>query len=141
MERYSNDTAGLHRFALERLDAARHPKSSHPYKEYECKECGSGTWEVVLDHDPGSDWRDFNGFVVGRCTRCHEYAALFAFFAPDRRCGSEEYLSCPCGSTRFSVAMCERYEGDDGIPGFFDEGVIVGKCADCKRNAVFAFTD
>jgi hypothetical protein len=37
--------------------------------------------------------------------------------------------------------MCERIEGEEGIPGFFDEGVIVGKCILCNRNMAFVFTD
>jgi hypothetical protein len=37
--------------------------------------------------------------------------------------------------------MCERFEGEEGIPGFFDEGVIVGRCTECSRKRAFVFTD
>jgi len=141
MERHSDDFGDLHCFALERLHAADYPKSSHPYAAFRCRVCGSEVWEVVLDHHTGSEWTDFKGIVLGRCVACHDLVELLSFTGPHRRSERAEAMVCPCGSTKFSTAMCERYEGEDGIPGFFDEGVIVGKCADCLRNVVVALTD
>jgi hypothetical protein len=39
------------------------------------------------------------------------------------------------------VCECERFEGGDGLSGFFDEGVVVGKCSECGRNRVMVYTD
>ena len=38
-------------------------------------------------------------------------------------------------------AECERIERDDGMMGFFDEGVVVGKCAQCGQNRALVHTD
>jgi hypothetical protein len=48
---------------------------------------------------------------------------------------------CECGNTHFLVAICERIEGEEGLAGFFDEGVIVGQCSRCSRNRAFVYTD
>jgi hypothetical protein len=39
------------------------------------------------------------------------------------------------------VGECERIEGDEGLMGFFDEGVVAGMCAQCQRNRVLVETD
>jgi hypothetical protein len=39
------------------------------------------------------------------------------------------------------VAEYERIERDDGMIGFFDEGVVVGKCSRCGRNRALVYTD
>ena len=49
--------------------------------------------------------------------------------------------SMQCGNRSFIAGMCERFEGEKGIPGFFDEGVIVGRCTECSRKRAFVFTD
>jgi hypothetical protein len=41
----------------------------------------------------------------------------------------------------FVVCECERFEGDEGVFGFFDEGVVVGKCLECGCNRVMVYTD
>lgn len=66
---------------------------------------------------------------------------LFTFTGEHRKKLRDEKPVCECGSRIFFVGQCERIEGEQGIPGFFDEGVIAGKCTDCKRNQAFAFTD
>ena len=43
--------------------------------------------------------------------------------------------------TGFSFGECERFEGDEGLMGFFDEGIVVGQCARCGQNRVFVYTD
>ena len=42
---------------------------------------------------------------------------------------------------QFLVGRCERFEGDEGLSGFFDEGVVVGKCHRCGRNRVMVYVD
>ena len=45
------------------------------------------------------------------------------------------------GDARQGVPLEFRIEGDEGVMGFFDEGVVVGKCSNCGRNRVFVHTD
>jgi len=75
------------------------------------------------------------------CGTPHTLVELLSFTGPHRRSERAEAMMCPCRSTKLSIAMCGRYKCEDGIPGFFDEGVIVGKCTDCLRNVVVALTD
>ena len=141
MARFTDDHGDLERFALDRLHAADYPSCSHPYREFRCATCGPVPVAVTLEHHSGSEWGDFKGVVHGRCTGCDATRVLFGFTGSGRRLESEERPVCPCGSTAFFAGMGERYEGTDGIPGFFDEGVIVAKCAACGGNAVLAWTD
>jgi hypothetical protein len=53
----------------------------------------------------------------------------------------EENPSCTCGHAAFVVAEMERIERDDGLMGFFDEGVVVGQCAHCGKNQALVRTD
>jgi hypothetical protein len=39
------------------------------------------------------------------------------------------------------VAEVERIERDEGLPGFFDQGVVVGQCSQCGHNQVVVHTD
>ena len=66
---------------------------------------------------------------------------LFTFTGVHREKLREERPECECGNRIFMVGQCERIEGEQGIPGFFDEGVIVGKCIQCNRNKVFVLID
>ncbi|HBE39863.1 MAG TPA: hypothetical protein DDW27_01400 [Bacteroidales bacterium] len=66
---------------------------------------------------------------------------LFTFTGEHRKFLREERPECDCGKSIFITGECERIEGEQGIPGFFDEGVIVGKCISCNRNRTFAFID
>ena len=59
----------------------------------------------------------------------------------DKPAPKANYTRCRCGSRYFFVAECERIEGAGGLPGFFDEGVLVGRCADCGRMQAFIFSD
>jgi hypothetical protein len=53
----------------------------------------------------------------------------------------EEKPACECGNITFIVGECERIEGNEGVMGFFDEGVVVGKCSRCGRMRAFVYTD
>jgi hypothetical protein len=66
---------------------------------------------------------------------------LFTFTGDSRQKLRDERPECECGGRSFIVGLCERIEGEQGIPGFFDEGVIVGKCTLCNRNKAFLYTD
>jgi hypothetical protein len=53
----------------------------------------------------------------------------------------DEKPKCKCGHEQFYVGECERIERDEGVMGFVDEGVVVGKCFRCGRNRAFVYTD
>jgi hypothetical protein len=53
----------------------------------------------------------------------------------------QEHPVCSCGSDTFVLCMCDRYEGLSGFEGFFDEGVLVGKCETCGTHRTFLYTD
>ena len=79
--------------------------------------------------------------IRARCPRCNGERVVFGFTGGGRKPWRQEQPACECGSGEFLAGMCERYEGADGLTGFFDEGIIVGKCARCGRNRVFVATD
>jgi hypothetical protein len=94
-----------------------------------------------VEHHTGSKQRDFKGVVFARCSACGCDARVFSFTGGHREPIREERPACECGSKEFIVAMVERFEGDQGLPGFFDEGVIVGECSQCGRHRAFVYTD
>ena len=131
----------LEDFAGQCIHSQNHPGDIHRFTLFSCRECGSETLRPALEHHTGSETYDFKGIVWGECTRCGYLNRLFTFTGESRRALREEHPVCECGSREFITGMCERIEGEEGIPGFFDEGVIVGKCIRCSRNRIFAFTD
>ena len=38
-------------------------------------------------------------------------------------------------------APCFWLEREEGMMGFFDEGVVVGKCVECGQEQAFVYTD
>ena len=131
----------LEDFARECISSQNYPNDIHNFTLFTCSECRSETLRPALEHHTGSEEWDFKGIVWGECTRCGYLNRLFTFTGESRRAVREEHPECDCGSREFMTGMCERTEGEEGIPGFFDEGVIVGKCIHCNRNRTFAFTD
>ena len=79
--------------------------------------------------------------ITGRCSLCGETVRVLSFTGAHRTFVREEKPVCKCGSALFLVGECERIEREDGLLGFFDEGVVVGKCAKCGRNRAFVCTD
>jgi len=133
--------SGLLGFARRCLAAHRYPGARHPFTVFKCRDCGVVPLALRIEHHTGSQQRDFKGAIVARCSKCGREERIFRFTGEHRDFVREERPACECGNTVFIVAMLERFEGDQGLPGFFDEGVIVGECSRCGRRTAFVYTD
>jgi len=131
----------LDAFAEQCINSHNYPDHFHKFRLYVCNSCRSETFKLTIEHHAGSEEWNFRGIIWGECTSCGYLGPLFTFTGPHRKWLKEERPECECGSRVFTAGQCERFEGEQGIPGFFDEGVIVGKCTVCKRNRVFIYTD
>lgn len=131
----------LEMFARERIAADRYPNDYHRFRPYRCDTCGVAPFELTIEHHTGSKRGDFKGAIWGVCTVCGTKKRVFRFTGQHREPLREEKPACTCGHTGFLVGECERIERDDGMMGFFDEGVVVGKCARCGRKRTLVYTD
>lgn len=131
----------LEDYARQCINSHEYPNDDHRYTLYTCSSCKKSTFRLCIEHHTGSGDGDFKGIIWGTCASCGYIMRLFTFTGSHRKKLFEDRPACECGSKVFSVALCERYEGEEGIPGFFDEGVIVGKCVACGLNRVFVYTD
>ncbi|TFH25879.1 MAG: hypothetical protein E4H10_08620 [Bacteroidia bacterium] len=128
-------------FARQCIHSQDHPEDIHKFQPFYCSACKSAALKLTIEHHTGSEEWDFKGIVWGECTTCGYLNRLFTFTGDSRQPLREERPVCECGGRDFMVGLCERTEGEQGIPGFFDEGVMVGKCTLCHRNRVFVYTD
>ncbi len=128
-------------YAEDQIAAHHYPDDRHTFRPANCVTCGVVPVVVTIKHHSGSTKQDFKGQIVTKYTICGEAPIFMSFTGPHRKPKSEETPTCDCGINSFLVAECERIEGDAGIPGFFDEGVIVGQCAACGQNHTFVYTD
>jgi hypothetical protein len=128
-------------FARECINSQAYPDDYHNFSIFTCNSCKSSNFRLTVEHHTGSVESDFKGIIWGECSECGYLMRLFTFTAPHRKLLKEERPACQCGSYSFTVGLCERIEGEQGIPGFFDEGVIVGKCTECSLNKVIVYTD
>jgi hypothetical protein len=133
--------AGLKAFAQKRINADRYPDDYHHFKLFRCQSCGVVPLELTIEHHTGSREGDFKGIIFGQCSVCGTEERIFSFTGAHREPRRKATPACACGSKQFFVGECERIERDEGILGFFDEGVVVGKCAQCGRNCVLVYTD
>lgn len=133
--------ADLEAYAKQRIDAQRFPNDYHTFRPFHCDSCGVAAFEMTVEHHTGSKEGDFKGVISGECRECGVAKRLFSFTSEERERLNEEKPVCPCGEGGFLVGECERIEGDEGVMGFFDEGVVVGKCSSCGRNRVIVYTD
>jgi hypothetical protein len=133
--------ADLEAFAKRCIAAERFPEAHHRFTAAACPTCGVVPLALTIEHHTGSKKGDFKGKILGRCGTCGREFSVLSFTGPQRKFVSQEQPACRCGSIHFLVGECERIEGDDGLPGFFDEGVVVGKCGACGRNRTFVYTD
>jgi hypothetical protein len=133
--------ANLEAFARQQIAAQRYPDDHHPFRVFRCDGCGVVAFELTIEHHTGSAEADFKGVIWGKCTECGSRKRLFSFTGEHRKWLRDEQAVCECGNASFLVAECERIEGDQGLSGFFDEGVVVGKCSRCGRNRAFVYTD
>lgn len=133
--------SALEDFAMDCLYAANHLEDQHVFRLFTCRECGFAEFKLDIEHHTGSkDW-SFKGIIRGECTKCGYLNTLFTFTGEHRKYLREERPVCDCGHRLFICGMCERFEGDQGFTGFFDEGVIVGQCSDCRLDRLFVRTD
>jgi hypothetical protein len=117
----------LKRFARDLLTYGSGGQARFEFRPYRCPACGALQFAVTIITHSGSKPGNFRGEIMGRCLACGEMARLFSFTGPNRHPLLQRQLACrACGRTQFSLAECERFEGD-----FFDEGVVVGRCAGC----------
>jgi hypothetical protein len=131
----------LGKFARKCIAAGDYPADHHPFTPFRCSMCGFVPFALTIEHHTGSRKGDFKGAIFGRCSSCGVEQRLFSLTGTHREPLREEKPVCECGSTRFWVAMVERIEGDQGLSGFFDEGVIVGECSQCGKRVAFVYTD
>ena len=133
--------ADLEAFARECLAAHRYPHDHHPFRLFTCDACGVVGFAVTIEHHTGSKKGDFKGVIWGECSQCGSRKQLFRFTGDHRRQLRTEKPVCECGGTSFVVGECERIEGGEGLMGFVDEGVVVGKCCLCGRGRALVYTD
>jgi hypothetical protein len=131
----------LEAYARKRIAAHRYPGDYHAFRILGCSACGAVPLELTIEHHAGSRKGDFKGVIYAQCSECNQNDRIFSFTGRHRRRVREAKPVCRCGSARFLVAECERIERDEGVLGFFDEGVVVGKCSECGRNQAFVYTD
>lgn len=131
----------LEAFARDHLEADRYPNDYHIFRLSKCDICGVVPFGLTIEHHTGSRKGDFKGRIVGQCSICGHTTLILSYTGEHRQPLREETPTCTCGGTDFTVGECERLEGDEGIMGFFDEGVVVGMCAKCQRNRVLVETD
>ena len=128
-------------FAKQCINSQNYPNDNHIFSLYYCNSCKSSAIRLTIEHHTGSEEWNFKGIIWGECAECGYLMRLFTFTGSHREKLRDERPVCDCGSRTFIAGQCERIEGEQGIPGFFDEGVIVGKCTLCNRNRTFVFTD
>jgi ribosomal protein S14 len=128
-------------FAKDCIAAERYPNDYHTFTPFKCRHCGVVPMELSIEHHRGSKKGNFKGLITGRCANCGSEDSLFSFTGAGREPLRLKKPVCKCGGTEFFAANCERIEGAKGLPGFFDEGVIVGQCSRCGRNHAFVYTD
>ena len=131
----------LEAFANKCIAAERYPDDHHLFTPARCPTCGVVPLELTIEHHTGSKTGDFKGVIFGHCEECNGTDRIFGYTGPHRERVREERPICQCESAYFLVGECERIEGAEGIPGFFDEGVVAGKCADCGQEQAFVYTD
>ena len=131
----------LEEFARDQLQADRYPDDRHVFRLSKCEICGVVPFELTIEHHTGSRQGDFKGRIVGRCSVCGHRTGILSFTGAHRQPLREETPVCKCGGTDFYVGQCERIEGEGGLAGFFDEGVVVGMCARCRRTRALVATD
>lgn len=138
---YQDYNDRLEEFAKECISADNHPDDDHRWELFRCGSCGNPEFRITIEHHTGSEEWNFRGIIWGECAACGYIGRLFTFTGEHRVVEREDRPECDCGNRSFIVGQCERYEGEQGIPGFFDEGVIAGRCRECGRNRTMVFTD
>jgi len=131
----------LRALALTSIEAERFPEDSHRFWPYRCQDCGVSPFTLTVEHHTGSRKANFRGIISGVCSRCGNEQRLYSFTGSHRRLVRSASPKCRCGHRHYWVGECERIEGDEGLSGFVDEGVVVALCDHCGRPRVLARTD
>ncbi len=131
----------LEAFARKCIAAHRYPDDYHFFTLFKCDTCGVVPFELTIEHHTGSKKGNFKGVILGQCAGCESRKRLVSFTGKHRERMREEKPKCKCGNEHFFAGECERIEREERLIGFFDEGVIVGKCSRCGRKRAFVYTD
>ena len=131
----------LEDFAGDCIRSSNYPEHFHNFTMFKCDSCKSSAFRLTIEHHTGSEDWNFRGIIWGECSECGYLMRLFTFTGEHREMIRTERPECDCGNKIFITGLCERIEGEQGIPGFFDEGVIAGKCTSCDRNRAIAYID
>jgi hypothetical protein len=130
----------LKSFAGKQIAADRYPNDHHSFNFARCGNCGIVPLTLTIEHHSGTQKTNFKGVIWAQC-ECGRRERIFSFTGEHRKPERREVPVCRCGNKWFVVCECERFEGSEGLSGFFDEGVVVGKCSECGRNRVMVYTD
>lgn len=139
--KYSASLSSLKAFAKQCIDADRFPNDYHSFNPARCPRCGVVPLELTIEHHTGSKQGDFKGLIFACCAQCQNTTPIFSFTNSNRHPTYEDKPVCTCSGVSFLVGECERIEREDGLLGFFDEGVVVGQCAECGQQQAFVYTD
>ena len=139
--KYSNLLSDLQSYAENCIAAQHYPNDYHFFNPAKCFVCGVVPLALIIEHHTGAKPGNFKGNIFGHCMDCGEQTRIFSFTGSHRKPVFEEKPACQCGSVHFLVGECERIERDEGQLGFFDEGVVVGKCFQCGQKHAFVYTD
>jgi hypothetical protein len=136
----------LEDYAREKINAAAYPDDDHRCFLYSCNNCKQVVpFSIRISYSVACDETrpayDFAGTVYGTCIQCNQEQKLFGITVNNYPEEEQDHPICSCGSDAFILCMCERYEGPSGLTGFFDEGVLVGKCETCGTLKTFLYTD
>ncbi len=66
---------------------------------------------------------DFKGVIHYHCATCGHEGEFLRFTGSHRTFHHQEAVTCRCGAGIFLLGECERFEVDNGLEGFFDEGL------------------
>ena len=135
------DLATLERYARESLDAEQYVGDIHRFVLANCPGCGLVPMSLTIEHHSGSKKGNFRGVVWGSCQSCKKEHRIFSYTGTHRKLTRKVNPSCRCGNAFFVVGECQRFEGEEGLVGFFDEGVLVGQCVACRHNQAFIYMD
>ena len=131
----------LEAFAKKKIAAERYQNDFHFFGMCKCDECGIAPFTLTIEHHTGSRKGNFKGIITGLCQKCGKEKQILSFTGKHRKPMRTENPVCKCGHKEFLVGKCDRIEREDGMMGFFDEGVVAGKCTECGENCVFVYTD
>lgn len=137
----SFSSAELAQFARECLGERDGSQEHYTFRVFGCSTCDGQVFVLNVEHHTGSEINDFRGVIRGHCVACSEVARLYTLTGEHRQPVGEDAVVCNCGSDHFIAAECERFEGEEGLPGFFDEGVVVTYCVECGENSRLVMVD